>query len=91
MSNQKTNQRAMEDEVKSSPLSLVELREMGCKRYGIISRRKKILGAGLILCSFVLPDLGAGLLLGLVVLGYNPKVILKSRSNSISEWTRLRF
>ena len=67
-----------------------ELIKMGCKKYGIVSKNKRLIGVGLIAFSFIVPDLAIGLILGLRLLGIPISLKLKELKYSIKERWVLR-
>ena len=67
-----------------------DLKKMGCNRYDVISKKRRILGRILQLSSLVVPDAGAGLVVGSVVLGVKPKLQMKKYKHVIKEKWRLR-
>jgi len=57
----------------------------GWKRYGLVKKWRRVLGPILITMSFIIPDLGIGIILGMVVLKINPKLKLKTLKQDMKE------
>ncbi len=57
----------------------------GWKRYGLIKKWRRFLGPTLIASSFILPDLGIGIIIGMVILKIDPRLKFKVLKQDIKE------
>ena len=68
-----------------------ELINMGCLRYGMRSKKRRVLGYSLMAMSFIIPDLSIGLIMGCMVLGLNVRLIAKDKLKYAWDSVRLRW
>jgi len=58
--------------------------------YGKVSKVRKVAGVALCSMSFIVPDLSIGLISGLYVMGYNPRIIIKTKWMGVKKWWRVQ-
>jgi len=76
---------------KIQAIPLKELKKMGCLRYGMRSRSRRVLGYCLMMSSLVIPDLSIGIVMGCMVLGLNVRLIAKDKIKWGWDSVRLRW
>ena len=66
-----------------------DLKRMNCTRYKMVKSWRRILGAALMFSSFIIPDLGIGIVAGLALMKIDPRLMLKSKWIYFKERLRL--
>jgi len=66
-------------------------RLMGCIRYKMFNKKKRFMAYALMGCSFFIPDLSIGFMLGCALLGLNVRLIAKDRIKWAWDGIRLRW
>ena len=64
---------------------------MGCLKYGYVSKNKRRVAYGLMVTSLIVPDLGAGFIIGCTLLGLNIKIIAKDKIRSFKDSLKLKL
>ena len=67
------------------------LKDCGATRYGLVSKKKRLIAICLIGSSFIIPDLGIGLLCGMCLLGLNIRLIAKDKIKYIKQGICLKM